>query len=168
MVQERENLPAKSETSSIEVLREATRQFATFRFGIHLFGLPIEDVIEINRSLVITPVPLAPSYVAGVVNLRGQILTAIHLGRRLGMPERVSESDGLNNLIIGNREEPVSLLVEGIGDVIAVPEDQIEPPPDLIEGLDTRFVKEVCKLPDRLLIVLDAEALQAPPEEAGE
>ncbi len=161
-----ETLPAKAGERSLEVVRDLTTQFATFYFGEHFFGLPIEDVIEINRALDITPVPLAPEYVAGVVNLRGQILTAVHLGKRIGLHvEDGKPLEKLNNLIMGDREEPISLLVEQIGDVMAVGIDQIEAPPDLIHGVDKHFVKNVCKLPEKLLIILNTDNLQAPPKD---
>lgn len=144
---------------SAEIRDMETIQFVTFYFGDHLFGLPIDQVIEINRLLEVTPVPLAPQYVAGVVNLRGQILTSVHLARRIGLRFE-GERGGQNNVIMGRGEEPISLLVERIGDVISVPKDQIEPPPVLIEGMDVDFVRQVCKLANRLLIVLDAEALE--------
>ncbi len=164
MVQQNSNPPAQNETNVIDIRSLDTSQFVTFFFGKHLFGLPIEDVIEINRALTITPVPLAPEYVAGVVNLRGQILTAVHLGKRIGLSRSTSRNTSFNNVITGDREEPISLLVEKIGDVMSVPNEQIEPPPDLIEGVDVKYVRNVCKLSGRLLIILDGKALEASPQ----
>ncbi len=164
MADQNVNLPAESE--SRELKTEETILFATFYFGEHIFGLPIDEVIEINRALEITPVPKAPPYVAGVVNLRGQILTAINLAHRIGLQcDSGKGTDSLNNVIIGHREEPVSLLVERIGDVMSVPTGQIEPPPDMISGVDTRYVRQVCKLQGQLLLILDSEELQAPTAE---
>ncbi len=151
-------LPVKSEEQEKSLsLSQETRLFITFWIGKFLFALPVEEVVEINRSLDITPVPLAPSYVSGIINLRGQILTAIDLASRIGL-EKTGETH--HNVIIGRNEEPISLLVEQIGDVVEIPASEIEEPPDIIEGLDTKFVKNVCKLPDRLLIILDAEKLR--------
>ena len=165
MAEQNVNLPAESETR--EIATEESTLFATFYFGEHFFGLPIDEVIEINRALEITPVPKAPPYVAGVVNLRGQILTAINLAYRIGLEcESEKGTNSLNNVIIGHRDEPVSLLVERIGDVMSVPRGQIEPPPDMIAGVDIRYVRQVCKLPGQLLIILDSEELQAPPAES--
>ena len=163
MTDQMNTLPAETRENAVDIRSSDTVQFATFYFGQHLFGLPIEEIIEINRTLEVTPVPLAPDYVAGVVNLRGQILTAINLGKRIGLSGRTDGGDGYNNVITGNREEPISLLVEGIGDVMSVPRGEIEPPPDLIAGVDVSYVKNVFKLPGRLLIILDGHALEAPP-----
>ncbi len=160
------NLPSVSENSKVTDIRVGeTKQFVTFYFGRHFFGLPIDEVIEINKALDITPVPLAPSYVSGVINLRGQILTAINLAARIGLiSQRDSNEEGhLNNVIMGNREEPVSLLVERIGDVMSIPVEKIESVPDMIHGIDIKYVNQVCKLKDQLLIILNSQAL----EEAG-
>ncbi len=175
------NLPVEAQdTEVIELQRDNTEQFVTFYFGEHYFGLPIDDVIEINKALDITPVPLAPAYVAGVVNLRGQILTAVHLAQKVGMrvnrPDsaETGNNDGdsndqnkiseqkFNNVIMGSREEPVSLLVERIGDVMSVTRNNIEPPPAIIEGVDARYVSKVCKLKGKLLIILDPKAMEQP------
>ncbi|OAG28348.1 hypothetical protein TH606_02345 [Thermodesulfatator autotrophicus] len=128
----------------------------TFWLADFLFALPVEEVVEINRSLDITPVPQAPPYVSGIINLRGQILTAIDLAKRIGLKR---EREAHHNVIVGREEEPLSLLVEQIGDVLEIPVSQIEEPPEVIEGLDTDFVKNVSKLPDRLLVILDPEKL---------
>lgn len=157
------NFPVESLKGNVNTKVETTSQFVTFFFSGHFFGLPIEDVIEINRILTITPVPMAPHYVSGVVNLRGHILTAIHLGKRIGLQFTEQEETAYHNVIMGDREEPISLLVERIGDVISVPKDQVEAAPDLIKGLDVRFVSRICKLPERLLVILDSKALESPP-----
>jgi purine-binding chemotaxis protein CheW len=156
------NLPAETDSLTTDIKGgEETSQFVTFFFHEHFFGLPIEEVIEINRALETTPVPLAPKYVSGVVNLRGQILTAVHLGHRIGLESPEEGDTSYNNVITGNREEPISLLVERIGDVMSVPRNSVEPPPDLIEGVDAKFVSRVCKLPGQLLLILDGKALEA-------
>ncbi len=152
-------LPAKQENEEKNLtLAEDTRLFITFWLGGFLFALPVEEVVEINRSLDITPVPQAPSYVSGIINLRGQILTAIDLAQRIGL---VRKNDAHHNVIIGRDGEPLSLLVEQIGDVLEIPLKDIEDPPDVIEGLDIQFVKNVSRLPDRLLVILDVQKLLA-------
>ncbi len=163
-----QNLPVAEEKSNIaDISIIDTAQFVTFHYGKHFFGLPIDDVIEINKALDITPVPMAPEYVSGVVNLRGQILTAIDLAKRIGLDTKdfqPRDSKELNNVIMGQREEPVSLLVESIGDVMSIPLEKIGPPPDMIEGINLRYVSQVCKLDSKLLIILDSKALEQPEE----
>lgn len=156
-------LPAVGIGAIQELKSQSTMQFVTFYYGKHFLGLPIDVVIEINRSLEITPVPLAADYVAGIVNLRGHILTAIDLGLKIGVThtKEHEKKKGFFNIIMGNREEPISLLVERIGDVMTVSRDKIEPPPEILTGIDRRYVKYICKLPGQLLTILDAEAVQS-------
>ncbi len=164
MNQNNDTLPAVDNRGNVvEMAMADTAQFVTFYYDKHFFGLPIDDVIEINRALDVTPVPMAPRYVSGVVNLRGQILTAINLARRIGLLCKIKEGTGkreFNNVIMGDREEPVSLLVERIGDVMSIPTEKIEPPPDMIEGIDLKYVDQVCKLDSKLLIILNSKALE--------
>jgi purine-binding chemotaxis protein CheW len=142
-------------------------QVATFFLDKKLFGIPIQDVLEIFKNVEMTPVPLAPDYLEGVINLRGQIVTAINLKKRLNMPKihhnddtYVEEEEEYNNIIIGSsRNDSVSLLVDNIGDVLEITSDIIEPPPDTIKGLDPKYVKNVCKLKGGLLVVLDSSAI---------
>jgi purine-binding chemotaxis protein CheW len=140
-------------------------QVATFLIDRKLFGIPIQDVLEIIKNVEMTPVPLAPEYLEGVINLRGQIVTAINLKKRLGMPEIYQESDTqgkekeYHNIIVGSRNDSVSLLVDEIGDVLEITSDIIEPPPDTIKGLDPKYVKNVCKLKGELLVVLNSSVI---------
>ncbi len=149
-------LPATKAEEKKLALAEESRLFITFWLADFLFALPVEEVVEINRSLDITPVPQAPSFVSGIINLRGQILTAIDLAQRIGLKR---EKEAHHNVIIGRDEEPLSLLVEQVGDVLEIPVSQIEDPPEVIEGLDIQFVKNVSKLPDRLLVILDVKRI---------
>ena len=142
-------------------------QVATFLIDKKLFGIPIQDVLEIIKNVEMTPVPLAPDYLEGVINLRGQIVTAINLRKRLGMPEIHINDDGTpvdeereyNNIIVGSRNDSVSLLVDAIGDVLEITSDIIEPPPDTIKGLNIKYVKNVCKLKGKLLVVLNSDTI---------
>ncbi len=142
------------------VLGEKTETVVTFWLSNYLFGLPISEVIEINRDLETTKVPLAPPYIKGIVNLRGQVLTAVDLAERIGLS---TEGERAYNLIVRNEEEErVSLLVEKIGDILELPVEALEEPPEKIEGLERKYVKYVCQLPERLLVILKLpEVLQS-------
>jgi purine-binding chemotaxis protein CheW len=142
--------------------KDVKMQVTTFYLGKKLFGIPIEDVLEINKNVELTYVPLAPVYIDGVINLRGQIVPAINLREKIGMSkDREDESKKYHNVIIGTRSNCISLLVDEIGDVLEIPSGVIEPPPDTIKGLDARYVKNVCKLQGELLVVLDSAKVQA-------
>jgi purine-binding chemotaxis protein CheW len=134
---------------------------ASFFCHNKLFGIPIEDVLEVNKNINITHIPLAPSYVEGVINLRGQIITALNLQKRLGIvinKEDIGKKH--HNVVIGTRNNAICLLVDEIGDVLEISSDMIEPPPETIKGLDLKYVRNVCKLKGELLVVLDTEKIQ--------
>jgi purine-binding chemotaxis protein CheW len=130
------------------------RQFATFRVGNLLFGVDVHEVQEIIRSQHLTPVPLAPEVVRGLMNLRGQIITAIDLRRRLGVTTTVAESDVMN-IVVALDAEKASLLVDSVGDVIKVSRDTFEETPPTIGGRIRELAQGVFKLPDGLMLVLN-------------
>jgi purine-binding chemotaxis protein CheW len=133
-----------------------TKQYVTFRVEDHLLGLDVLRVREINRVLEITPVPRAPEYVRGLVNLRGQILTVFDLGVRLGLgPRQIGPET--HNVIL--KEGEVGLLVDAIGDVAQAGADEMEPPPANIGGIGAEFIDGVVKLENELLVVLTTQAL---------
>ena len=133
-----------------------SEQLSTFYVDNLFFGVDVLKVQEVIRYQVMTPVPLASSTVSGLINLRGQIVTAIDLRRRLSLPPR---PDGQNpmNVVIRTDDGAVSLLVDEIGDVLEVEERTLESPPPTIEGVAREMITGVYKLDDRLLLVLDHE-----------
>ncbi len=133
-------------------------QLATFSLVNETFGVDTLRVQEILTYQEITSVPLAPEYVRGLINLRGQIVTVIDLRRRLGFEKRENEAVGIN-LIVNSDEGPMSLLVDNIGDVIDIREDRLLPPPGTIRGVAVHYIQEVCQLENELLIVLDLHSL---------
>jgi purine-binding chemotaxis protein CheW len=130
-------------------------QFCTFSLAHLLFGIELRDVQEVVRSIEMTPVPLAPSEVIGLINLRGQIVTVIDLHKRLDLEPR-SVSSAAMNVVVRTDEGSVSVLVDEIGDVVEVGEDTFEPPPETLQGAARSVIAGVHKLHGRLLHVLDA------------
>ncbi|MFH1138507.1 MAG: chemotaxis protein CheW [Pseudomonadota bacterium] len=134
----------------------SVRQFVTFRIDDHLLGIDVLGVREINRALEITPVPRSPAYVRGLVNLRGQIVTVFDLGVRLGFEPRLI-SETTHNVIL--KSEVVGLMVDAIGDVAQTDEEDVEPPPANVGGIEGEFIEGVVKLERELLVILSAEKL---------
>ena len=132
------------------------RQFVTFRVNSHLLGFDVLKVREINRVLDITPVPKAPGHIRGLVNLRGQILTVIDLGVRLGFSARNIDED-THNIIL--KKDAVGFLVDAIGDVALVNDEDIEPTPANIGGIEGGFIDGVVKLEGELLVILSVPKL---------
>jgi purine-binding chemotaxis protein CheW len=133
-----------------------TSQFCTFYLDKLLFGVELKGVQEVIRSLEMTRVPLAPDVVSGLINLRGQIVTAVDLRRRLELEPAPPGAHSMN-VVVRSEDGSVSLLVDEIGDVVEVEEDTFEPPPETLRGTIRTMITGVHKLNDRLLLVLDTD-----------
>ena len=133
-----------------------TRQFCTFFLNGLFFGVEVLKVQEVIRYQGMTRVPLAPAMIEGLINLRGQIVTAIDLRRRLELPARSTDQLPMN-VVVRSDDGAVSLLVDEIGDVVEIHDDIYERPPETLKGVARELVQGVYKLKDRLLLVLDTE-----------
>lgn len=133
-----------------------SKQFATFFLNGLFFGVEVLRVQEVIRYQTMTRVPIAPAMIEGLINLRGQIVTAIDLRRRLDLPARPAGQLPMN-VVVRSEDGAVSLLVDEIGDVLEVQDDAYERPPETLTGVARELVRGVFKLPERLLLVLDTE-----------
>jgi len=133
------------------------KQFCTFFLDDLLFGVDVLKVQEVILYQSMTQVPLAPSSVRGLINLRGQIVTAIDLRDRMDLATG-ARSEQPKNIVVQTDDGAVSLLVDEIGEVIEPDEDSFEERPESLSGIARRMVEGVYKLEDRLLVILDTEA----------
>ena len=140
------------------------QQLCTFYLNGHCFGIEVEKVQEVLRHQEMTRVPLAPEIVHGLINLRGRIVTALDLRRRLGLPARTAGSPPMN-VVVRSGDEAVSLLVDRIGDVLEVEESTFERPPDTLTGPARDLILGAHKLDGLLLLVLDTERALNPANE---
>jgi len=129
-------------------------KLCSFFLDEHCFGVPVEQVQEILLPAPLTRVALAPAEVAGLINLRGQIVMTLELRRRLGLPERALGAS-VQNLVVTSEDGPVALLVDRAGDVLSVSDDDFESPPETLRGELRRLLRGAYKLPGRLPLVLD-------------
>jgi purine-binding chemotaxis protein CheW len=134
----------------------SSQQFCTFLVDGQMFGTPVARVQEVIRHPAITPVPLAPEIVAGMMNLRGQIVCAIELRRRLRLPERAADQTP-TCVVLRTNHGAVSLLVDEIGDVLEVEAEAFETPPETLQGVAREVIEGVYKLPDHLLLALNVD-----------
>jgi purine-binding chemotaxis protein CheW len=135
---------------------EAKCRLCTFHLNRRWFGIAVERVQEVMPAPSVTPVPLAPRGVAGLVNLRGQIVTVIDLWHGLGFRER--PATGLPAMVMVRSENTlVGLLVDEISEVVAAPEETFEAAPVNLSVESQELVPKVCKLPRHLLHVLDLD-----------
>ncbi len=133
-----------------------TKQLCTFYLGEQTFGVDAQSVQEVIRYQEMTRVPLTAPSVSGLINLRGQIVTAIDMRKRLGYPSRPDDKLPMN-VVIRSEEGAVSLLVDSIGDVIEVDDNAFETPPDTLQGPTRDLIGGSYKLNDRLLLVLNTK-----------
>lgn len=144
----------------------ANRQFCTFYLDERCYGLDVLTVQEVVRSQPLTRVPLAHATVSGLMNLRGQIVTAIDLRRRLELPERTGEREPVN-VVLQTEDGAVALIVDEIGEVLDVAEEQFERPPETLAGPARDLIQGAYKLPDRLLVILDPARIVSVPEQTS-
>ena len=132
----------------------ASRQFATFEVDDQLFGVEVEAVQEVLSYNEYTAVPLAPPAVGRLFNLRGQVIAAVDLRVQLGLARQAMKGPVMNVILRGDGE-PVSLLVDRIGEVVDLDDDTFEPPPDTLSGPTRELVVGTFKLDGRLMLALD-------------
>jgi purine-binding chemotaxis protein CheW len=134
------------------------RQFCTFVLDGYHFGIDVLRVQEIIQYQEMTRVPLAPPVVRGLINLRGQIVTAIDLRRRLGLSDSPAGQRPVN-VVVSTDDGAVSLLVDEIGDVMTVSEAEFERPPETLRGKTRETIRGAYKLERRLLLELAMDEL---------
>ena len=136
--------------------RGETRQFCTMFLGEQLFGVEVMRIQEVISYQEMTAVPLAPSVISGLINLRGQIVTAIDLRVRLEMEPRAEDMLPMN-VVVQTPGGAVSLLVDTIGDVVQVEDSIFESPPETMTGVAKELIRGVYKFEGRLLMELDID-----------
>jgi purine-binding chemotaxis protein CheW len=133
-----------------------TVELASFYVGEALCGMDILKVQEINKLIEMTRVPQAPEYVLGILNLRGEIVTIIDLGKKLGL-KSTELSNKTRNIIVSSNEEHIGLMVEQISDVFQAEWENVDAPPANIGGVQGKYFTGVFKTKDRLIGILDVE-----------
>ncbi len=129
-------------------------EYVTLQINEQLFGLPIQDVHEVFSAIQITPVPLAPAAIRGLLNLRGKVVTAICLGTLLEMPATSALRERMAiGVDIGG--EPFALLVDRIGDVMRLPAATLEANPIHMNTDWQTMSRGVHRLEDHILVILD-------------
>ena len=159
---------ARNETSrgAADSTRRAEQTFLVFRLGKDEFGLPIEAVDEVGEvPQKIARLPKTPKFLEGVVNLRGDVLPVVDQRRRFDMPA-ADELERRRLVVVRTERHRAGLIVDGVSDVLRVPKDSVEPPPDLTERI-ARLVRGVINLDEsqRIVLVLDPSELLTPAEQ---
>jgi purine-binding chemotaxis protein CheW len=151
-------------------------QLVTFRVGGEEFGLDVFAVHEILRYQAPTPMPRAPGFVEGVLDVRGTLVPIVDLRRRFETP-RVEYGDDTRIVLVDFNDERLGLVVDSVTEVLRAPETAVSPPPAYIRGLAAEFVRGIVRVGDRLVVLIDLDHIlssderialaAAPPEEQG-
>ncbi len=135
----------------------ANKEFLTFWLDGQMLGIPVLQVQDVLARQKVTRVPLAPHEVEGSLNLRGRIVTAINLRRRLGIDSEQPEKT--MSIVVEHRGDLYSLTVDSVGDVLSLPAATSEVPPTTLEPLWRKHADEIYRLQDKLLVILDIAAM---------
>lgn len=133
------------------------KQYCTFYLDGHYFGINVLDVQEVFRFQEMTNIPMAPKVARGLINLRGQIILAVDLRLRLGLPDTQEDLIPMNVVVRTEGGEVVSFLVDAIGDVMEVSDEKFETPPDTLSPTMRELISGVYKLEKELLLILNIE-----------
>ncbi|MEW5728291.1 MAG: chemotaxis protein CheW [Pseudomonadota bacterium] len=149
-------VPAKRQ--STDLANPETQDYVTMFIEGQLFGIPVLTVQDVLGPQKITRIPLAPREVAGSLNLRGRIVTAIDVRLRLGLPKRSEENKGMS-VVVDMGGELYSLMVDQVGEVLSLPEAKFERNPPTLDPMWREFSAGIYRLEDKLLVVLDVSKL---------
>src|SRR3984893_320605 len=132
------------------------RQLVVFQLGAELYAVEISRVHEIIRLPTVTRVPRSPSFVEGVINLRGKVISVINLPRRFGLP--VTENTRASRIVVVDiNDQVIGMVVDGVSEVLRVASSTIEPPSPVVAGIDSEYLQGIAKLPERLVMLLDLD-----------
>lgn len=136
------------------IVTEELLQLVSFKVGEAEFGVDILRVQEINKMMELTVVPNTPSFVEGVVNLRGRIIPVINLRSRLGLETKAYDTE-TRIIVVDLHDKTIGFIVDEVKEVLRIPKSITEPPPEIVSGVDSEYITAIGKLEDRLLILLD-------------
>lgn len=144
-----------SETVNFKA-KEELLQVVSFNINEEEFGIDILKVQEINKISEITSIPDSPSHVEGIINLRGRVIPIIDLRVRLGAQKKMYDHK-TRILVVEIENKTVGFVVDSVKEVLRIPQNIIEAPPKIVEGINSEYVTAICKLNNRLLILLNME-----------
>ena len=135
-----------------------TEDYVSFTIAQQLFGIPVLSVQDVLASYKITRIPLAPPEIMGELNLRGRIVTAIDIRRRLGLQPRDGDDKGMS-IVVENENELYSLVVDSVGEVLSLGSAAFEASPPTLDPQFRDYASGIYRLDDGLLVVLDVSRL---------
>lgn len=132
------------------------RQLVVFQLGAELYGVEISRVHEIIRLQPVTRMPRSPTFVEGVINLRGRVISVVNLRRRFGL-SAAEHTRASRIVVVDINDQVIGMVVDGVSEVLRVNTATIEPPSPAVAGIDSEYLEGIAKLPERLVILLDLD-----------
>lgn len=144
-----------------EIMQRTEVKVIIFELMEMEYAIEVDAVQGIERAISITRVPKTPSYVKGVINLRGVVTPVVDLRERFGLePQEINDSTRI--IIVTLADYDVGLIVDGANDVLDLPIEAIEPPPEVVGAVESDFIAGVAKVEDRLFIMLELSKVLEP------
>jgi purine-binding chemotaxis protein CheW len=147
-------------------LQDEILQLVTFSIGNEEFGVEILKVQEINKMMQVTKIPNSPSFVEGVINLRGKVIPIINLRNKLRLPPK-EHNKNTRIIVMEIQGKTIGFIVDAVSEVLRIPRSITEPPPPMIGGVSSEYIVSVGKLEDRLLILLDVDRILSNEEKSA-
>ena len=157
--EQRKQLSVKKEEKKILEREVPTLQLVSFSLADEWYALELREVQEVMKLPEITPVPSTPSFIKGVINLRGNIVTVVNIKQFLGLKDKKEEEKERRIMVIKAEEKTCGLLVDSVSQVLRLPESAILPPLSTIEEVSLEYIKGECQVFDKLLILLNWEKI---------
>ena len=141
-----------------ETANDPITQWVTFRLEGEKYGINVMRVQEVLRMTEIAPVPGAPDYVMGIINLRGNVVTVIDTRKRFGLPEGATD-DATRIVIIEAEDQVIGIMVDSVAEVVDLDDSQIETAPNVGNDESSKYIQGVSSQKDQLLILVDVDKL---------
>ncbi|MFA5626776.1 MAG: chemotaxis protein CheW [Thiohalomonadaceae bacterium] len=145
-------------SEQVQNQNDPVTEWVTFRLDEEIYGIDVMRVREVLRDTEITPVPGAPGFVLGIINLRGNVVTVINTRKRFGLPPREIE-DATRIIVLESDTEVVGMLVDSVAEVADIRSSAIEVAPNVGNDISSQFIQGVSNLKDELLILVDLNKL---------
>ena len=145
-------------SQAMEAQSNVTNRWVTFKLDNETYGIDVMQIREVLRGTEISPVPGAPPFVLGIINLRGNVVAIVDTRNRFGLPAQDMD-DASRILILESGDYVVGFLVDSVHEVVELKSSDIEPAPDTGSASSTRFISGLCNRGDGLLIMVDAQKM---------
>ncbi len=134
----------------------ANQQFVIFDLNNESFGIAITQIREIIKPVEIFKVPDTPTYIEGLINLRGKVHTVFNLRKKLNLPPKEID-DTAKIIIVSYNDMPIGFIVDEVNEIIRVEDESIEPAPQSISSVNVKFISGVAKVDDKIILIFDLQ-----------